>query len=48
MNKVLNEEVIQHQKVPFIRKIAFAMGQTGWSLAVFGFTELIFFFYLID
>ncbi len=46
MNKVLNEEVIQHQKVPFIRKIAFAMGQTGWSLAVFGFTELIFFFYL--
>ncbi len=28
------------------RKIAFAMGQTGWSLAVFGFTELIFQFYL--
>ncbi len=28
------------------RKIAFALGQTGWSLAVFGFTELIYFFYL--
>lgn len=33
-------------KVPLSRKIAFAMGQTGWSLAVFGFTELIYFFYL--
>jgi GPH family glycoside/pentoside/hexuronide:cation symporter len=32
--------------VPLSRKIAFAMGQTGWSLAVFGFTELIYFFYL--
>jgi glycoside/pentoside/hexuronide:cation symporter, GPH family len=32
--------------VPLSRKIAFALGQTGWSLAVFGFTELIFFFYL--
>lgn len=33
-------------KVPLIRKFAFALGQTGWSLAVFGFTELIYFFYL--
>jgi glycoside/pentoside/hexuronide:cation symporter, GPH family len=33
-------------KLPFIRKIAFVLGQTGWSLAVFGFTELIFMFYL--
>lgn len=33
-------------KVSFIKKVAFALGQTGWSLAVFGFTELIFFFYL--
>ncbi|MCB0508783.1 MAG: MFS transporter [Chitinophagales bacterium] len=29
-----------------LRKIAFVLGQTGWSLAVFGFTELIFMFYL--
>ncbi len=33
-------------QVPLLRKIAFAAGQTGWSLAVFGFTELIYFFYL--
>lgn len=46
MNNVLNEEISVHQKVPFIRKIAFALGQTGWSLAVFGFTELIYQFYL--
>jgi len=46
MNEVLVEHKNTHQKVPLIRKIAFAMGQTGWSLAVFGFTELIFFFYL--
>ena len=38
-------ELIPNQ-VPLSRKIAFAMGQTGWSLAVFGFTELIYFFYL--
>lgn len=36
----------QPSSVPLARKIAFAMGQTGWSLAVFGFTELIYFFYL--
>lgn len=39
-------EITATAKVPLIRKIAFALGQTGWSLAVFGFTELIFFFYL--
>ncbi|MEZ4880131.1 MAG: MFS transporter, partial [Chitinophagales bacterium] len=32
--------------VSIFQKIAFAAGQAGWSLAVFGFTELIFFFYL--
>jgi hypothetical protein len=37
---------IEEAEVPFIRKIAFASGQIGWSLAVFGFTELIYFFYL--
>ncbi len=46
MNDVLDEQINQPAEVPLIRKIAFAMGQTGWSLAVFGFTELIFFFYL--
>src|SRR3954471_18373559 len=39
-------EAVAEVKVPMIRKIAFAMGQTGWCLAVFGFTELIYFFYL--
>ncbi len=34
------------KKLPFIRKFAFVLGQTGWSLTVFGFTELIFMFYL--
>ncbi len=33
-------------KLSLSKKIAFALGQTGWSLAVFGFTELIYFFYL--
>lgn len=46
MNDVLDEQFPTHQKVPILRKIAFAMGQTGWSLAVFGFTELIYQFYL--
>jgi GPH family glycoside/pentoside/hexuronide:cation symporter len=46
MNKILAEPQHTHQKVPLLRKIAFAMGQTGWSLAVFGFTELIYQFYL--
>ncbi len=36
----------EQEEVSFIRKIAFAAGQIGWSLAVFGFTELIYFFYL--
>lgn len=36
----------KHHKIPLIKKIAFALGQVGWSLAVFGFTELIYFFYL--
>jgi GPH family glycoside/pentoside/hexuronide:cation symporter len=35
-----------HPRVSMGRKIAFALGQTGWCLAVFGFTELIYFFYL--
>ena len=38
--------VDNHHKIPLIKKIAFALGQVGWSLAVFGFTELIYFFYL--
>ena len=46
MNEILAEPQHTHQKVPLLRKIAFAMGQTGWSLAVFGFTELIYQFYL--
>ena len=46
MNDILAEQQHTHQKVPLLRKIAFAMGQTGWSLAVFGFTELIYQFYL--
>jgi GPH family glycoside/pentoside/hexuronide:cation symporter len=46
MNDILAEQQLTHQKVPLLRKIAFAMGQTGWSLAVFGFTELIYQFYL--
>jgi GPH family glycoside/pentoside/hexuronide:cation symporter len=46
MNDILAEPQHTHQKVPLLRKIAFAMGQTGWSLAVFGFTELIYQFYL--
>jgi GPH family glycoside/pentoside/hexuronide:cation symporter len=46
MNEILAEQQHTHQKVPLLRKIAFAMGQTGWSLAVFGFTELIYQFYL--
>lgn len=41
----MNENTIP-VKLSFTRKIAFALGQTGWSLAVFGFTELIYFFYL--
>ena len=41
----MNENVVE-EEVPLIRKIAFAAGQIGWSLAVFGFTELIYFFYL--
>lgn len=43
---VSEDQIHTHQKVSLIRKIAFALGQTGWSLAVFGFTELIYFFYL--
>lgn len=39
-------DIATRAKIPFIRKIAFVLGQTGWSLAVFGFTELIFMFYL--
>ena len=46
MNDISAEQQLTHQKVPLLRKIAFAMGQTGWSLAVFGFTELIYQFYL--
>jgi GPH family glycoside/pentoside/hexuronide:cation symporter len=46
MNEILAEPQHTHQKVPLLRKIVFAMGQTGWSLAVFGFTELIYQFYL--
>lgn len=46
MNEVLDEQIPAYKKVPLIRKIAFAAGQTGWSLAVFGFTELIYQFYL--
>ena len=30
----------------FGKKVLFSLGQTGWSLAVVGFTELIYFFYL--
>jgi GPH family glycoside/pentoside/hexuronide:cation symporter len=46
MVAVSKDQIHAHQKVSLIRKIAFALGQTGWSLAVFGFTELIYFFYL--
>lgn len=46
MNEFLVEKVSIHNKVSLPRKIAFALGQTGWCLAVFGFTELIYFFYL--
>ncbi len=46
MNVVANKQIDSNTKVPFIRKIAFALGQSGWSLAVFGFTELIYQFYL--
>lgn len=46
MNDVLKEQTNVQHKVSFIKKIAFALGQTGWSLAVFGFTELIYQFYL--
>ncbi|MBX7225778.1 MAG: MFS transporter [Chitinophagales bacterium] len=34
------------EKIGFGSKVLFSLGQTGWSLAVFGFTELIYFFYL--
>lgn len=42
----MNNVTTVSAKVPLSKKIAFALGQTGWSLAVFGFTELIYFFYL--
>lgn len=41
----MNDKV-ESGKISFSKKLAFALGQTGWSLAVFGFTELIYFFYL--
>lgn len=34
------------KSLPLSRKIAFAVGQVGWSLAVVGFTDLILIFYL--
>lgn len=43
---LMNNVTTVSAKVPLSKKIAFALGQTGWSLAVFGFTELIYFFYL--
>lgn len=39
-------EPIGEKRTSGARKVAFALGQSGWSLAVFGFSELIYFFYL--
>ncbi|MDB5227314.1 MAG: Na+/melibiose symporter-like transporter [Bacteroidota bacterium] len=45
MDQLPDVQIITLHKVPVSKKIAFALGQTGWCLASFGVTQCLIFFY---